>query len=193
MNTFQKSISKFIQTIFPNYVVGKNYVLKNLIGVNHIKAKLNVWQMNVIKPKNYKISFHARLKPRFATDVAHHGLRLLSRFHARLKPWDLDSACDYVAWLHLGHGLRPIKHEKNSRTFKRAWCPAVSFVFCTALALRGSCWRESDPWPPHYQCDALPTEPQQRFRWLLSQSPLFILSNVTCFVNKIKQISKNNC
>ena len=24
-----------------------------------------------------------------------------------------------------------------------------------------SCWRESDPWPPHYQCDALPTEPQQ--------------------------------
>ena len=23
-----------------------------------------------------------------------------------------------------------------------------------------SYWRESDPWPPHYQCDALPTEPQ---------------------------------
>ena len=27
--------------------------------------------------------------------------------------------------------------------------------------IKKSCWRESDPWPPHYQCDALPTEPQQ--------------------------------
>ena len=35
-----------------------------------------------------------------------------------------------------------------------------------------SCWRESDPWPPHYQCDALPTEPQQPAMWFVEISSL---------------------
>ena len=45
-----------------------------------------------------------------------------------------------------------------------------------------SCWRESDPWPPHYQCDALPTEPQQH-KWLLLQSPCLIIAKGIGFVN----------
>ena len=43
------------------------------------------------------------------------------------------------------------------------WLPFSLPNFKNPLVFRHkkSCWRESNPWPPPYQGDALPTEPQQ--------------------------------
>ena len=66
--------------------------------------------------------------------------------------------------------------------FRVLWKKEPENGFVEPFSGKGkSCWRESDPWPPHYQCDALPTEPQQHL-WSLART-LTILSWVFVFVN----------
>ena len=66
----------------------------------------------------------------------------------------------------------------------------VSYVFTNAeqkekspvnTRLSTSCWRESDPWPPHYQCDALPTEPQQLILFWYALADLVYIIMTTWF------------
>ena len=67
------------------------------------------------------------------------------------------------------------------------WLPFVLPNFKNPLVFRHkkSCWRESNPWPPPYQGDALPTEPQQLVSRRLCRSQLFILSDDCHIVNTL--------
>ena len=67
------------------------------------------------------------------------------------------------------------------------YSPWNHFVYSLSLVntrLSTSCWRESDPWPPHYQCDALPTEPQQ----LMKCEPSYVSQRIKVY-HKISVVS----
>ena len=67
------------------------------------------------------------------------------------------------------------------------WLPFALPNFKNPLVFRHkkSCWRESNPWPPPYQGDALPTEPHQHSQVVLFflLAPCYIWYSIKTIVN----------